>query len=59
MRWAYSIYRSDEELDAIQQKLEEMGQDGWELVSASVQQFVDDNNQGYDQFTLFLKRPLD
>jgi hypothetical protein len=35
-----------------------IGQDGWVMVSASVQQFVDDENQAYDQFTFFFKRPV-
>ncbi len=57
MRWAYTIYRSDEDLDTIQQALEGFGQEGWEMVSMAVQQFVDEQNAPYDQFTFFFKRP--
>lgn len=57
MKWSYTIYRSDQDLDTIQQSLDSFGQDGWEMVSVSVQQFVDDANLAYDQFTFFFKRP--
>ncbi len=59
MRWAYTIYRSDEDLDSVQRKLDEIGQEGWELVNVNVQQFVDDDDQPYEGFTFFFKRPLD
>ncbi len=57
MQWNYTIIRSDEDLDGIQKSLEDLGQDGWELVSVTQQSLVDDSDQAFDQFTLFLKRP--
>jgi hypothetical protein len=59
MKWNYTIYRSDEDLDGIQKGLDDMGQDGWELVSATHQSLVDENEQAFDQYTLFFKRPAD
>lgn len=58
MRWTYTIFRSDEDLDAIQRTLDTMGQDGWELVSVTHQQMVDMEDRPYDQFTFFLKQPV-
>jgi hypothetical protein len=57
MQWNYTIIRSDEDLDGIQKSLEDLGQDGWELVSVTQQSLVDESDQAFDQFTLFLKRP--
>ena len=57
MKWTYTIFRSDEDLDTIQQTLDSLGQDGWELVSVSHQQLVDENDAAFDQFTFFLKQP--
>jgi hypothetical protein len=59
MKWSYTIYRSDEDLDGIQKGLDEMGQDGWELVSVTHQSVVDENEQAFDQYTLFFKRPAE
>jgi len=59
MKWNYTIYRSDEDLDGIQRGLDEMGQDGWELVSVTHQSLVDENEQAFDQYTLFFKRPAE
>jgi len=59
MKWNYTIYRSDEDLDAIQKSLDEMGLDGWELVSVTHQSLVDENEQAFDQYTLFFKRPAE
>jgi hypothetical protein len=56
MKWSYTIYRSDQDLDTIQKELDSFGQDGWEMVSFSVQQFVDDQEQPYDQYTFLFKR---
>ncbi len=36
-----------------------MGQDGWELVSVTQQSLVDENEQAYDQYTHFFKRPAE
>ncbi|HYW44089.1 MAG TPA: hypothetical protein VE959_14600 [Bryobacteraceae bacterium] len=58
MKWSYTIYRSDQDLDTIQKDLDSFGQDGWEMVSFAVQQFVDDQNQPFDQYTFMFKRPL-
>jgi len=58
MKWTYTIYRTDQDLDAIQQELDSFGQEGWEMVSFNVQQFVDDQNQPYDQYTFLFKRPV-
>jgi len=57
MKWTYTIFRSDEDLDSIQRTLYSMGQDGWELVSVSHQQLVDEQDQAFDQYTFFLKQP--
>ena len=57
MTWDYTICRSDEDLDGIQKSLDELGLDGWELVSVTQQSLVDENDQAYDQYTLFFKRP--
>jgi hypothetical protein len=57
MKWNYTIYRSDEDLDAIQRSLDDMGLDGWELVSVTDQSLVDENDQAFDRYTLFFKRP--
>ncbi len=57
MRWAYTIFRSDQDLDTIQATLDSLGQEGWEMVSVTHQQLVDDNDVAFDQFTLFFKRP--
>ena len=57
MKWNYTICRSDEDLDGIQRSLDELGQDGWELVSVTLQSLVDENEQTFDQYTLFFKRP--
>lgn len=57
MVWNYTICRSDEDLDGIQKSLDELGQDGWELVSVTQQSLVDDNEQSFDRYTLFFKRP--
>ena len=57
MKWTYTIFRSDEDLEAIQRTLDSMGQDGWELVSVSHQQLVDEDDQPFDQYTFFLKQP--
>jgi len=59
MKWSYTIYRSDEDLDGIQRGLDEMGLDGWELVSVTHQSLVDENEQAFDQYTLFFKRPAE
>jgi hypothetical protein len=59
MKWNYTIYRSDEDLDGIQRSLDEMGQDGWELVSVTHQSLIDENEQAFDQYTLFFKRPAE
>ena len=59
MKWNYTIYQSDEDLDAIQRSLDEMGLDGWELVSVTHQSLVDENEQAFDQYTLFFKRPAE
>jgi len=58
MKWSYTIYRSDQDLDTIQQSLDSLGLDGWEMVSFTVQQFVDDQEQPFDQYTFFFKRPV-
>jgi len=58
MKWSYTIYRSDQDLDTIQQSLDGLGQEGWEMVSFAVQQFVDDQDQPFDQYTFFFKRPV-
>ena len=57
MKWNYTIYRSDEDLDAIQRSLDDMGLDGWDLVSVTDQSLVDENDQAFDRYTLFFKRP--
>ncbi len=57
MKWTYTIFRSDEDLDAIQNTLDSLGQEGWELVSVSHQQLVDENDVAFDQYTFFLKQP--
>ena len=57
MKWSYTIYRSDQDLDSIQQALDSLGLEGWEMVSFAVQQFVDDQNLPFDQYTFFFKRP--
>jgi hypothetical protein len=57
MKWSYTIYRSDQDLDTIQQQLDSLGLEGWEMVSFAVQQFVDDAEQPFDQYTFFFKRP--
>lgn len=57
MKWDYTICRSDEDLDAIQASLDELGQDAWELVSVTQQSLVDENEQAFDRYTLFFKRP--
>ena len=57
MKWTYTIFRSDEDLDSIQRTLDSMGQDGWELVSVSHQQLVDEQDLAFDQYTFFLKQP--
>jgi hypothetical protein len=58
MKWSYTIYRSDQELDTIQQELDSFGQEGWEMVSFNVQQFMDDQEQPFDQYTFLFKRPV-
>jgi hypothetical protein len=55
MKWVYTIFRSDEDLDSIQKSLDQLGQEGWELVSVSHQQLVDDNDVAFDQYTFFFK----
>lgn len=57
MKWDYTICRSDEDLDAIQASLDELGRDGWELVSVTQQSLIDENEQAFDRYTLFFKRP--
>ena len=57
MKWTYTIFRSDEDLDSIQRTLDSLGQDGWELVSVSHQQLVDAEDRPFDQYTFFLKQP--
>jgi hypothetical protein len=57
MKWNYTICRSDEDLDGIQRSLDEMGDDGWELVSVTHQSLVDEHDEAFDQYTLFFKRP--
>jgi hypothetical protein len=57
MTWNYTICRSDEDLDGIQKSLDELGQDGWELVSVTQQGLVDEQEQPFDRYTLFFKRP--
>ena len=58
MTWNYTICRSDEDLDGIQRSLDEFGQDGWELVSVTQQSLVDENEQAFDRYTMFFKRPV-
>jgi hypothetical protein len=58
MKWSYTIYRSDQDLDTIQTQLDSLGQEGWEMVSFAVQQFVDDQEQPFDQYTFFFKRQV-
>jgi hypothetical protein len=57
MRWIYTIFRSDQDLDTIQATLDSLGQEGWELVSVSHQQLVDDDDRAFDQYTFFFKQP--
>jgi hypothetical protein len=57
MKWIYTIFRSDEDLDSIQGTLDSLGQDGWELVSVNHQQLVDAGDRAFDQYTFFLKQP--
>ncbi|MGA2589199.1 MAG: hypothetical protein ABSH32_04735 [Bryobacteraceae bacterium] len=57
MTWDYTICRSDEDLDGIQKNLDELGVDGWELVSVTHQSLVDEHEQEFDQYTMFFKRP--
>jgi len=59
MKWTYTIYRSDEDLDGIQKGLDQMGDEGWELVSVTHQSLVDENEEAFDQYTLFFKRPAE
>ena len=59
MKWTYTIYRSDEDLDGIQKGLDQMGDQGWELVSVTHQSLVDENEEAFDQYTLFFKRPAE
>jgi len=56
MKWIYTIFRSDEDLDAIQKNLDSLGAEGWELVSVSHQQLVDEDDVAFDQYTFFLKQ---
>ena len=57
MKWTYTIFRSDEDLDSIQRSLDSLGQDGWELVSVSHRELVDEEDRPFDQYTFFLKQP--
>ncbi|MBZ5620991.1 MAG: hypothetical protein LAQ69_20030 [Acidobacteriia bacterium] len=57
MKWVYTIFRSDQDLDTIQSTLDSLGQEGWEMVSVSHQQMVDANDQAFDQYTFFFKQP--
>ena len=57
MKWIYTIFQSDQDLDSIQATLDSLGQEGWELVSVSHQQLVDAADQAFDQYTFFFKQP--
>ena len=57
MKWVYTIFRSDQDLDTIQATLDNLGQEGWELVSVSHQQLVDEADLPFDQYTFFFKQP--
>ena len=58
MKWIYTVFRSDEDLESIQKTLDSLGQEGWELVSVNHQQLVDDDDRAWDQYTFFLKQPV-
>jgi len=58
MRWSYTIFRSDQDLESIQQALDGFGADGWEMVSVVHQVMEDENGDAYDQFTFFFKRAV-
>ena len=57
MKWIYTIFQSDQDLDTIQATLDSLGQEGWELVSVSHQQLVDVDDRAFDQYTFFFKQP--
>jgi len=52
VRWEYTTVRGAN-VNTITEKANELGMDGWELVSTS-----GDNTRNYDTFTLFFKRRL-
>jgi hypothetical protein len=56
MKWIYTIFQSDQDLDTIQATLDSLGQEGWELVSVSHQQLVDEADRMFDQYTFFFKQ---
>ncbi len=57
MKWIYTIFQSDQDLDSIQATLDSLGQEGWEMVSVSHQQLVDVDDRAFDQYTFFFKQP--
>lgn len=58
MKWTYTIFQSDEDLDTIQKALDSLGQEGWELVSVNQKQLVDEDDRAYDQYTFVLKQAI-
>ena len=55
-RWEYmvEVLRSNRPAETLQETLNELGQQGWELVEVSGR-----HDQQYSSFTCFLKRPLE
>lgn len=60
-KWDYLIAQPEMiKLENLQQFISDRGDEGWELVSVTMHHFPPEKSEGpkgYNQFTLFFKRP--